>query len=719
MELTIWDAATVDAGSDGLICEGATYTLADATADGYTSLVWTTSGTGSFNDAGMLHATYTPSPNDILDGYVTLTLTGNSAGNCPSDIDAMTLNISRQAIVDAGEDAEICESNSYTFADATANHAVTLLWTTDGTGTFDDATILHPEYTPGAEETGLVTFTLTTVSATPCATVSDVMVLDITPMVDVSAGADATICEGVSFTLTDATASDYGTVQWSTSGTGTFDNINLVNATYTPSENDVLDGYVELTLSASGLGSCPDMSDMMTVFINESAYAFAGNDDYTCGYSSYALVAASANSYDSLLWTTSGFGSFTDAKILNPVYTPDAGDPEVVELKLLVFGITACVNASDVMLLTREEEPEAYAGEDTAICEGASYMIADATASDFSEVIWTTSGSGSFDNPNDVNATYTPSNSDILNGSVVLTLTAVSIDACPDATDSMTLSVSGSALANAGSDDAVCQGEPYTLSSATAQNYQSVMWSTSGLGSFNDPTLINPTYTPAAGETGVITMTMTLTGIPPCGTDDDSMMLTISPEATAYAGPDAQMCMSQTYTVDDANAQNYSSVQWTTNGVGDLLNANTLTPTYVAAPGEYGSVQLTLTAVGLSGCANATDNMVILIHQPPVANAGPDAQTCEEQPYTVVGAYAQNFTSLYWETDGSGELLNEETLAPTYIPAEGETGNITLTLFVVGTPSCGNITDEAVLTIVSPPVVDAGEDDETCSNIPV
>ncbi len=718
MELTIFDAASVDAGSDGLICEGSVYTLVDALADGYSSLQWTTSGTGTFDNAGMLHATYTPSPNDILDGYATLTLTGYSEGTCADAVDAMTLNISRQAIVDAGVNAEICEGSVYDITTATATFAQSLLWTTTGSGTFDDATLLNPVYTPGVDETGELIFTLTATSAAPCSTVSDVMILDITPMVEVDAGIDATICEGTAYELSTATASNYGSVLWTTSGTGTFNDATLVNATYTPSENDLIDGFVDLTITSYGLGSCPDIADVMTLFINESAFAFAGDDDHTCGFSPYSLTNATASSYDSLVWTTTGFGVFNDNTIVNPVYTPDVTDPTVVELKLFVYAVSSCSNASDVMFLTREEEPNAYAGEDTAICEGSSYFIADATASDFSVVLWTTSGTGAFDDPNVINATYTPSAADILNGSVVLTLTAASIDFCPDATDSMTLSISGSAVANAGSDAAICQGEFFTISTATAQNYQSVLWTSTGGGSFNDPTIVNPTYIPAAGETGIITMTMTLEGVPPCGAAVDAMTLTISPEASAYAGVDAQICMAQTYIVNDAWAQNYASVLWISNGVGDLLNANTLTPTYVAAAGEYGSVQLTLTAIGQSGCDDATDNMIILIHQPPVANAGPDAMTCQQQPYTVIGAYAEYFTSLYWESNGVGELINSGTLAPTYIPAEGETGNVILTMFVSGNSACGNATDQAILTIAEPPTVDAGDDDATCSTDP-
>ncbi|MBK7175137.1 MAG: hypothetical protein IPH84_18390 [Bacteroidales bacterium] len=48
----------------------------------------------------------------------------------------MVLNINRQATVNAGADATICETaGSYTLAGAAATNATSLLWTTSGTGT--------------------------------------------------------------------------------------------------------------------------------------------------------------------------------------------------------------------------------------------------------------------------------------------------------------------------------------------------------------------------------------------------------------------------------------------------------------------------------------------------------------------------------------------------------------------------------------------------------
>ncbi|MFZ4707778.1 MAG: HYR domain-containing protein, partial [Bacteroidales bacterium] len=80
---------TANAGIDASICAGSTYTLSNATATNYTSLLWTTSGTGAFSNSTILNPVYTPGAGDAS---VTLTLTASKA-SCPNATDAMVLTV--------------------------------------------------------------------------------------------------------------------------------------------------------------------------------------------------------------------------------------------------------------------------------------------------------------------------------------------------------------------------------------------------------------------------------------------------------------------------------------------------------------------------------------------------------------------------------------------------------------------------------------------------
>ena len=96
-QIKVFDLPFADAGKDAIICPGAPHALMDATAFNYSTLLWI-GGDGAFDDATTLTPTYTPGPNDLLAGIVTLTLTAQGKGNgetCTPYSSSVTLTILR------------------------------------------------------------------------------------------------------------------------------------------------------------------------------------------------------------------------------------------------------------------------------------------------------------------------------------------------------------------------------------------------------------------------------------------------------------------------------------------------------------------------------------------------------------------------------------------------------------------------------------------------
>jgi hypothetical protein len=126
--ITIDPAATADAGIPQTICSDATVTLSGAIGGTATSSTWSTAGDGSFNDPSLLNAIYTPGPNDITNGTVTLILTTNDpAGPCAPAVDNVIITINPAATVDAGPALSICSDATATMAGvigggASSNH---------------------------------------------------------------------------------------------------------------------------------------------------------------------------------------------------------------------------------------------------------------------------------------------------------------------------------------------------------------------------------------------------------------------------------------------------------------------------------------------------------------------------------------------------------------------------------------------------------------------
>ena len=280
------------------------------------------------------------------------------------------------------------------------------------------------------------------------------------------------------------------------------------------------------------------------------------------------------------------------------------------------------------MTLTITPVPTADAGPDGETCAGDDYVFnpGDASATNYSSVNWTSSGGGSFTNGTTLNPTYTPNAADITAGTVVLTLHALGNGSCAEATDPMILTIITVPSGYAGpNDEVICEEDSLHLSSATASDYDSVFWTSTGDGYFSDPKIVNPWYYPGTSDIASGTVSLTITVYHgSCTPFSDEMTFAIRQLPIVDAGSDATICVGDSYTVFDALVSNYSSYIWTRNGTGDLADETTLTPTYTPSDEDVtaGSVTLYLEADGFNPCGTVKDSMEIIIPQELVASIG-------------------------------------------------------------------------------------------------
>ena len=372
-------AATVSANIDQTVCASSpAVTLAGSIGGAAASSTWSTSGTGSFNDATSLTAVYTPSAADITAGTVTLTLTTDDpAGPCPSVNDAMTVTINSVATANANSDQTVCASSpAVTLAGSVGGSGSTIAWSTNGTGSFDNSASLTAVYTPSAADitAGTVTLTLTNDPSGPCATATDAMVVTINSIATADANTDQTVCaSSPAVTLAGSVGGSGSTIAWSTSGTGSFDNSASLTAVYTPSAADITAGTVTLTLTNDPSGPCATATDNLVVTINSVATANANSDQTVCASSPAVTLAGSVGgSGSTIAWSTSGTGSFDNSASLTAVYTPSAGDITVgtVTLTLTNDPSGPCATATDNMIVTFNRIISGIITADQTICSG-------------------------------------------------------------------------------------------------------------------------------------------------------------------------------------------------------------------------------------------------------------------------------------------------------------------------------------------------------------
>ncbi len=291
------------------------------------------------------------------------------------------------------------------------------------------------------------------------------------------------------------------------SGSGTFDDPNRLDATYFPSQADYANGSVRLTLltdDPDGDGPCRPASDAMTLFFIKTEITIAEQSPLCEDADAVILIATpaggswsgtgvSGNTFDpkvvgpgtytirysiegqcpateeisiivnplpvieiepvdkmcidesvTLIATPAG-GSWSGENITGNIFTPQTGGNYT-----LVYTYTdanGCSNSATITISVDdcgcEDPPTAYAGQDATICYGETYTL-NGSITNANSGTWTTSGTGTFDNANRLDATYTPSQEDYNKGSVRLTLITDDPDGegpCKAASDYMILNI--------------------------------------------------------------------------------------------------------------------------------------------------------------------------------------------------------------------------------------------------------------------------------------
>ncbi|MBN1598681.1 MAG: gliding motility-associated C-terminal domain-containing protein, partial [Bacteroidales bacterium] len=428
-----------------------------------------------------------------------------------------------------------------------------LQWTTSGDGSFNNDAIEDPVYTPGATDisSGSVTLTLTAFGNAPCGNDADDMDLTIVPAPAVDAGLDATICSDGTHAL-NATASDYSSLQWSTSGDGSFNNDAIEDPIYTPGSNDISSGSVTLTLTAFGNAPCGNDVDGMDLTIVTAPSADAGLDAIICDGDTHSLNATASN-YLSLQWTTGGDGSFNNDAIEDPVYTP--GPTDITNgfaiLMLTAFGNAPCGNDADNMVLNIAPNPVAVAASNSPVCQGDILNLF-SMPNGMVSYNWTgpDSYTSGLQNPTVSNNATTDMAGDYI-------VTVVDGNGCSD-NASTTVVVTIPPTVDAGPNDSVCYGDTLYITGASASNYSSLLWtSSSGHNGFSNNNILNPYYVPGSTDqaNGQVTLYLTAFGSGPCFSVIDSMILKLPPQmqvsissVSAFViGPDTEIEISLTY----------------------------------------------------------------------------------------------------------------------------------------------------------------------------
>ena len=726
VNITFTPAPTVNAGVDQTVCGNNPAVTLNGAVTIATGGVWS-GGAGTFvPNAAALNATYTPTAGEISNGSLTLYLTTTGNGTCYPEVDSMVVTFGPAPTANAGADISVCENNPNVTLAGLVTLATGGVWS-GGAGTFTpNNTSLNTTYTPTAGEitSGNVTLTLTTTGNGNCNAVSDNILITFTPAPTANAGANQSVCANNSTVSLNGSVTGATGGSWS-GGLGTFTpNNTTLNATYSPTAAELAAGTVNLTLTTTGNGNCSAVTDNMTITITPAPTVNAGTDQTVCGNNALVTLNGSVTIASGGIWS-GGAGTFTpNNTTLNATYLPSAAEitAGTVTLTLTTTGNASCNAETDNMIITITPAPQVNAGANQTLCANNASATLSGVVSGATGGVWS-GGTGSF-NPSAtaLNAIYTPSATEISNGSVILTLTSTGNGLCNAVSDNVQLTFTLPPTANAGADQTLCSNNAAISLNGSVTIATGGVWS-GGLGVFtpNNNTL-NATYNPTAGEiaSGSVTLTLTTTGNGNCASTSDNMTVFFTTSPTVEAGVNQTVCANNPTITLNGSVTIASGAVWTGGSGTFTPNNNTLNATYTPSAAEVtaGSVVLYLTTTGNGNCLAVTDSMTLTITPIPTANAGSNLTSCSNNPTVTLNGSVTGATGGVW-SGGAGVFSPSNTsLGATYTPSAGEitAGTVTLTLTTTGNGNCNAVSDNMTITITPPPTANAGADQTVCAN---
>ncbi len=301
----------------------------------------------------------------------------------------------------------------------------------------------------------------------------------------------------------------------------------------------------------------------------------------------------------------------------------------------------------------------AFAGLDAATCERESVML-NGTANNYVSTLWTTSGDGTFDDASSLNAFYTPGAGDMSSGQAILTLTVNG----PDGelkTDQMIVTISKQAFVNTLQDVELCMGLPVVVE-ATANNHTSVLWTTTGTGTFVDPSALNAEYQPSAEDyaAGNVTLNILVTSDAPCGDVNEDMLVTFLPLPTAAFSVDDVICAGETATTEISFT---GTAPWTfevSNGVGVIETSDN---PYILS--LMPATTTTYNIIGLSdanGCQNEVEeSYTITVNSLPLISISQDTTLCAGLSVTLEANVAGDVNYLWTPGDYTSSSITVDT----------------------------------------------------------
>jgi len=496
------------------------------------------------------------------------------------------------AVADFSSNSPVCISDSVCFTDLSiAGAGVINTWFWDF-GDGNNNTASSPCHFYGSSGTFNVTLAIVDDSLN---TDTFTQTITVTALPIVNAGPSQVVCASINcIALSGSVAGGANTGIWTSSGNGTFSPSNTdLNACYTPNNTDTSLGIISIILTSTNNGSCIALTDSLSIsFISGPSISTANMiiDSSSCGNSDGNINGISVLGFSPFLYTwKDDFANIIDSSLNLQLVGSGC-------YNLTVTDSNNCFSISGPHCIIDAGAPSApsVSGSGT-YCEGDS--IADLTATGTGNTLFW------FSDPllTDTIGTGSPFVSGALNTD---TFYVAEMGSCLGPASEVIIIIDAAAFVNAGTDILFCEGGNAVLNGLIGGSATASIWSTSGDGNFDDPSLLSATYTPGTTDINTGSVTLTLSSDDPVGIclpASDVITITIAPLPVAsFTSSSVNLLV----TFSDASTISSGTISgWSWDfGDGNVDLIQNPTNTYSAD----GSYQACLTVTSDQGCVSTS-----------------------------------------------------------------------------------------------------------------
>ncbi len=273
----------------------------------------------------------------------------------------------------------------------------------------------------------------------------------------------------------------------------------------------------------------------------------------------------------------------------------------------------------------------------------------------------------------------------------------------------MVLTLNPEPTSDAGLDEEICISDSsHSITGSTSSN-GTILWTSSGDGSFDATATDNPAYT-TGSEMGSVTLTKTVSSAGSCADAVDFMILTLTPGLISDAGNGGDECdldfvLSATLSIGTGT--------WTkTSGSGNAVFApNANAPNATVTVDAYDTYQFTWTEI--NGICSDDSTITVNFYEQPLADAGSGGDECDLDFAFSATSSATAGAGNWSQTSGPGTA----TFTPgTVSPNAVVTVDVYGTYEFIWTEINGTCSDNSIITVnfYEQPVANAGPGGDEC-----